>query len=100
MQRSPQRCRRPAANHPEGRPLIEGQRARHPCGLRLLFGVQPLDAATVTAMPAMLAVGLLASQLPARKASGLAPVDSLRASDALAGAAASVTQRTSHRARG
>jgi predicted lysophospholipase L1 biosynthesis ABC-type transport system permease subunit len=45
----------------------------------LLFGVQPLDAATFIAMPmAMLLVGLLASYLPARKASSLDPVDSLR----------------------
>ena len=45
----------------------------------LLFEVQPLDAATFVGMSAMLAaVGLLASYIPARKASNLHPLDSLR----------------------
>ncbi|HET6603587.1 MAG TPA: ABC transporter permease [Xanthomonadaceae bacterium] len=45
----------------------------------LLFGVEPLDLATFAAMAAtMIAVGLLASYLPARRASRLAPMDSLR----------------------
>ena len=45
----------------------------------LLFGVQPLDLATFVAMPlVMLLVGLLASYLPARRASSLDPIESLR----------------------
>jgi putative ABC transport system permease protein len=45
----------------------------------LLFGVQPVDAATFIAMPLMMAVvGLLASYLPARRASNLDPIESLR----------------------
>ena len=45
----------------------------------LLFGVQPVDAATFAAMSlGMLGVGLLASYLPARHASNLDPVESLR----------------------
>lgn len=45
----------------------------------LLFGVQPFDTATFVAMSlAMLVVGLLASYLPARKASNLDPMESLR----------------------
>ena len=45
----------------------------------LLYGVQPIDAATFIAMPlAMAAVGLLASYLPARRASNLDPIESLR----------------------
>lgn len=45
----------------------------------LLFGVQPIDATTFAAMSlAMLGVGLLASYLPARHASNLDPVESLR----------------------
>lgn len=45
----------------------------------LLFGVQPIDAATFVAMPLTMAlVGLLASYLPARRASNLDPMESLR----------------------
>lgn len=45
----------------------------------LLYGVQPFDLATFVGMPlAMAAVGLLASYLPARRASALNPVESLR----------------------
>jgi putative ABC transport system permease protein len=45
----------------------------------LLYGVQPFDAVTfVTMSIAMLAVGLLASYLPARRASNLDPMESLR----------------------
>jgi ABC-type antimicrobial peptide transport system permease subunit len=45
----------------------------------LLYGVQPLDLVTFIAMPlAMAAVGLLASYLPARRASNLDPMESLR----------------------
>lgn len=45
----------------------------------LLFGVQPLDLATFVAMPlVMVLVGLLASYLPARRASNLDPTESLR----------------------
>ncbi len=45
----------------------------------LLFGVQPLDVATFVAMPlVMVLVGLLASYLPARRASNLDPIESLR----------------------
>ncbi len=45
----------------------------------LLFGIQPLDAATFLAMStAMLAIGLLASYLPARRASNVDPIESLR----------------------
>lgn len=45
----------------------------------LLFGVHPIDAATFIAMPLVMAVvGLLASYLPARKASNLDPMESLR----------------------
>jgi len=44
----------------------------------LLYGVQAIDAATFAAMSiAMVAVGLLASYLPARKASNLHPMESL-----------------------
>jgi putative ABC transport system permease protein len=45
----------------------------------LLFGVEPLDPATFGSMSlAMAAVGLLASYLPARRASNLDPIESLR----------------------
>lgn len=45
----------------------------------LLFGVRPIDVATFVVMPlVMTAVGLLASYLPARKASNLDPMVSLR----------------------
>lgn len=45
----------------------------------LLFGVQPLDLATFLGMALlMLAIGALASYLPARRASRLAPMESLR----------------------
>ena len=45
----------------------------------LLFGVQPVDAMTFVLMSlAMIGVGLLASFLPARHASNLDPVESLR----------------------
>jgi putative ABC transport system permease protein len=45
----------------------------------LLYGVQPVDIATFAVMSlAMAAIGLLASYLPARRASHLDPVESLR----------------------
>ena len=45
----------------------------------LLFGVQPVDALTYAIMSiAMIGIGLLASYLPARHASNLDPVESLR----------------------
>jgi len=45
----------------------------------LLYGVQPADAATFAAMALVMGwVGLLASYLPARRASNLDPVESLR----------------------
>jgi len=45
----------------------------------LLFGVPPLDAATFVAMSgAMVLVGLFASYMPARRASRVDPVESLR----------------------
>jgi ABC-type antimicrobial peptide transport system permease subunit len=45
----------------------------------LLFGVKPVDVVTYIAMSAaMVAVGLLASYLPARRASNVDPVESLR----------------------
>src|SRR5690606_38588322 len=45
----------------------------------LLHGVQPIDPPTFAAMAlAMLAVGLLASYLPARRASNLTPTESMR----------------------
>ena len=45
----------------------------------LLFGVHAVDAMTFVLMSlAMMAVGLLASYLPARQASNLDPVESLR----------------------
>jgi putative ABC transport system permease protein len=45
----------------------------------LLFGVAPLDLTTFLAMSAfMIAIGLLASYLPARRASNVDPMESLR----------------------
>jgi predicted permease len=45
----------------------------------LLFGVEPVDVATfLTVSTAMIGVGLLASWLPARRASGVDPIRSLR----------------------
>ena len=45
----------------------------------LLFGIAPVDAATYAGMSAfMLAVGMLASYVPARRASSVDPVESLR----------------------
>ena len=45
----------------------------------LLYDVNPLDAATFVAMSAwMIAIGLLASYLPARRASRVDPIESLR----------------------
>ena len=45
----------------------------------LLYGVAPVDAATYAAMSAfMLAVGVLASWVPARRASSVDPMESLR----------------------
>lgn len=45
----------------------------------LLFGVRALDPITFLAMPAgMVAVGLLASYLPARRASNVDPIESLK----------------------
>jgi ABC-type antimicrobial peptide transport system permease subunit len=46
----------------------------------LLFGVEAIDAPTFTVMSlSMLAVGLLASYVPARRASRVDPIVSLRA---------------------
>ena len=45
----------------------------------LLYGVQAVDATTFVAMSAsMIAVGLLASYVPARRASNVDPIESLR----------------------
>jgi ABC-type antimicrobial peptide transport system permease subunit len=45
----------------------------------LLFGIQPMDAASVLAATAVLVViALLATYLPARRAAGLDPVAILR----------------------
>jgi ABC-type antimicrobial peptide transport system permease subunit len=45
----------------------------------LLFGVAPVDPATFVAMSAvMIVIGLLASYLPARRASSIDPIESLR----------------------
>jgi predicted permease len=45
----------------------------------LLYGIQAVDAATFAGMSAMMvAVGLLASYLPARRASNVDPIESLR----------------------
>jgi putative ABC transport system permease protein len=46
----------------------------------LLFGISPLDPVTFTAMPIVLATaGVLASYLPARRATAVDPVETLRA---------------------
>jgi len=46
----------------------------------LLFGVAPLDPLTFVGMSGwMIAIGLLASYMPARRASNVNPVESLRA---------------------
>jgi predicted permease len=46
----------------------------------LLFGISPLDPVTFTAMPIVLAAAaVLASYLPARRAAGVDPVETLRA---------------------
>ena len=46
----------------------------------LLFGVKPVDAATFVGMSlSMLGIGLLASYVPARRASRVDPIESLRA---------------------
>jgi ABC-type antimicrobial peptide transport system permease subunit len=46
----------------------------------LLFGVEPADPVTFLSMSvAMVAVGILASYLPARRASRVDPIESLRA---------------------
>jgi ABC-type lipoprotein release transport system permease subunit len=45
----------------------------------LLFGVQPADAGTFLGMSvALVAVGLLATWVPARRASNVDPIESLR----------------------
>ena len=45
----------------------------------LLFGVAPLDITTFVAMSvSMIAVGMLASYVPARRASRVDPIESLR----------------------
>jgi ABC-type lipoprotein release transport system permease subunit len=45
----------------------------------LLFGIRPLDAVTFTAVPAVLfGVALLASWLPASRASDVEPSEALR----------------------
>jgi ABC-type lipoprotein release transport system permease subunit len=47
----------------------------------LLFGVEPADVATFATMSAgMMLVGMLASYLPARRASSVDPVESLKGS--------------------
>jgi ABC-type antimicrobial peptide transport system permease subunit len=45
----------------------------------LVFGIKTIDAPTFAGMTAaMVAVGLLASYLPARRASSIDPIESLR----------------------
>lgn len=45
----------------------------------LLYGVQPADIATFASMSAtMILIGLLATYLPARRASAVDPIESLR----------------------
>ena len=46
----------------------------------MLYEVEPLDVATFTLMPVvLLAVALLASYLPARRAAAISPLEAMRA---------------------